>query len=98
VQARHAARTLSAAHGWGHWLAKEVDRALVIARSGHAAGDPIRLSELAAVLRRRGLAGPQTPRHAARHPPRRRTRNAIASESAVSACWEAFGAGAAGTG
>jgi site-specific recombinase XerD len=60
VQARHAARTLGEAHGWSHWLAKEVDRALVIALSGHTAGDPIRLSELAPVLRRRGLAVERT--------------------------------------
>lgn len=60
VQARHAARTLGEAHGWSHWLATEVDRALVIALSGHTAGDPIRLSELAPVLRRRGLAVERT--------------------------------------
>jgi hypothetical protein len=60
VRARRAARALGEARGWGHWLAREVDRALVIALSGHAAGDTVRLSELAPVLRRRGLAVERT--------------------------------------
>jgi len=60
VRARQAARAFGEARGWGHWLAKEVDRALVIALSGHTASDPIRLSELAPVLRRRGLAVERT--------------------------------------
>ena len=53
--ARQAARALGEARGWSHWLAKDVDRALVILLSGHPAGDTIRFSELAPALRHRGL-------------------------------------------
>jgi hypothetical protein len=55
IQARQAARAFGEARGWGYWLAKDVDRSLVILLSGHTAGDTIRFSELAPALRRRGI-------------------------------------------
>ncbi|WP_219418657.1 hypothetical protein [Pseudonocardia nigra] len=54
------ARALGEARGWSHWLASEIDRALVILLSGHVDGDKIRFSELFPVLRRKGLGVERT--------------------------------------
>ena len=60
VQARRAALDLGESRGWGHWVAREVDRALVILLSNHSTGDKICFTELAPTLRRRGLSAERT--------------------------------------
>jgi integrase len=55
VRARRMARALSEARGWSHWVASDVDRALVIVLSSHVEGEPIRYSEIFPALRARGL-------------------------------------------
>src|SRR2546421_890044 len=55
MRARQSARTLAASRGWSHWVAKDVDRALVILLSNHTGDDKIRFTELAPTLRHRGL-------------------------------------------
>ncbi|MGI5185435.1 integrase [Dactylosporangium sp. CA-152071] len=55
VQARHIAQALAASRGWSRWVAKDVDRALVILLSGHNGDDRLRYTELAPALRLRGL-------------------------------------------
>ena len=55
VRARHEARTIGEARGWAKVMAGNVDRALVIALSGHTQGELISHSQLSPTLRRRGL-------------------------------------------
>jgi site-specific recombinase XerD len=60
VHARQAARMLAESRGWSHWVAHDVDRALVVVLSNHTNGDTIRFTELAPALRRRGLSAERT--------------------------------------
>ena len=60
VQARQAARMLAESRGWSHWVAHDVDRALVVLLSNHTSGDTIRFTELAPALRLRGLSAERT--------------------------------------
>jgi integrase len=55
VRARQHLDVLAQSRGWGHWVKKDVDRALVIALSNHTGNDKIRFTELAPALRHRGL-------------------------------------------
>lgn len=55
ARARHAAQAMAAARGWSRWVAKDVDRALVILLSNHTGDDKICFTELAPALRRHGL-------------------------------------------
>ncbi|GAA2332817.1 integrase [Dactylosporangium salmoneum] len=55
LRARQSARTLAASRGWSRWVAKDVDRALVILLSSHTGDDKIRFTELAPALRHHGL-------------------------------------------
>ena len=55
VRAQQHLNALAQARGWGTWVKKDVGRALVIALSGHTGNDKIRFTELAPVLRHRGL-------------------------------------------
>ncbi|GAA4264322.1 integrase [Dactylosporangium darangshiense] len=55
VRARQAGRALAASRGWGRWVAKDVDRALVVLLSNHTGDEKIRFTELAPALRHHGL-------------------------------------------
>jgi site-specific recombinase XerD len=46
IAARRAAQRRRETYGWSHWLAREVDRALVALLSQHIDGDHIRYSEI----------------------------------------------------
>ncbi|MFD9534705.1 hypothetical protein [Streptomyces sp. NPDC060010] len=54
-QARRRAGAIGEAHGWTRWVAREVDRALVILLSGHQTGDKISYSQMSDGLRHFGL-------------------------------------------
>jgi site-specific recombinase XerD len=56
IRARQAGRVFAASRGWGRWVARDVDRALVVLLSNHAGDDKIRYTELAPALRHHGLA------------------------------------------
>src|SRR5579859_4059839 len=55
MRVRQTAQALAASRGWSRWVAKDVDRALVILLSNHTGDDKIRFTELAPALRQRGL-------------------------------------------
>ncbi|MFE1472140.1 hypothetical protein [Nocardiopsis dassonvillei] len=60
AHARQVARAFGETRGWSRWVAKDVDRALVILLSLHQPGDRIRFSELAPVLLAHGLSAERT--------------------------------------
>lgn len=60
IRARAAAQTIGEVRGWSHWVASDVDRALVILLSTHTDGDKIRYSELFPALRAYGLSVERT--------------------------------------
>jgi hypothetical protein len=55
IRARQASRASAASRGWGRWVARDVDRALVVLLSNHAGDDKIRYTELTPALRHHGL-------------------------------------------
>lgn len=55
VRAQQHLDVLAQSRGWGYWVKKDVNRALVIALSNHTGDDKIRFTELAPALRHRGL-------------------------------------------
>ncbi|MEU5599769.1 hypothetical protein [Streptomyces sp. NPDC020298] len=57
---RHTAHRLGEARGWPRKSRLNVDQALVTLLSGHADGDVIRYSEIAPVLRARGVSTVRT--------------------------------------
>lgn len=57
---QHVARQLGEARGWTTWVARDVDRALVILLSGHLEGERVRYSELFPALRAHGLSVERT--------------------------------------
>ncbi|MCW2932780.1 MAG: hypothetical protein JWM19_3742 [Actinomycetia bacterium] len=56
ARARAIAQATGEARGWTRWVARDVDRALVILLSGHADGDEVRYSEMFPALRPHGLS------------------------------------------
>lgn len=60
VRARATAQAIGEVHGWSRWVAREVDRGLVILLSRHVDGDKIRYSELFPALRAYGLSVERT--------------------------------------
>ncbi|TWH67753.1 hypothetical protein [Micromonospora olivasterospora] len=56
LRAQHEARRWGEAHGWTHWIANDVDRALVILLSHHTAGEKVRYSQIIPALRAHGLS------------------------------------------
>ncbi|WP_331744387.1 hypothetical protein OG762_49905 (plasmid) [Streptomyces sp. NBC_01136] len=59
-QARHRAGAIGEAYGWTRWVAREVDRALVILLSEHQTGDKISYSQMSDGLRHFGLTTKRT--------------------------------------
>lgn len=60
IRAQHQLDILAQSRGWGCWMKKDVNQALVIALSGHTGDDKIRFTELAPALRHRGLTMSRT--------------------------------------
>ncbi|MGQ4272164.1 hypothetical protein [Nocardiopsis changdeensis] len=60
AHARQVARVFGETRGWSRWVAKDVDRALVILLSLHQPEDRIRFSELAPALLAHGLSAERT--------------------------------------
>jgi site-specific recombinase XerD len=56
LRAQREARRWGEARGWTHWVANDVDRALVILLSGHTDGEEVRYSQMFPALRAHGLS------------------------------------------
>ncbi len=56
LRAKRESKRWGEARGWTHWLASDVDRALVILLSGHTHGERIRYSQMFPALRAHGLS------------------------------------------